>query len=58
LSKGSARTSVSSSAASWFEQAALDAIRQGGTLEDRFLEKAGADAHATSKLTWLEENAS
>jgi len=40
------------------EQAALDAIRQGGTLEDRFLEKAGADAHATSKLTWLEENAS
>ena len=39
------------------EQASLEAIRQGGSLEDRFLEKAGADANATSKLTWLEENA-
>jgi ABC-2 type transport system ATP-binding protein len=36
------------------EQAALDAIRQGGTLEDRFLEKAGADAEAAPKLSWLE----
>jgi len=39
------------------EQASLDAIRQGSSLEDRFLEKAGADAVATHKLTWLEENA-
>jgi ABC-2 type transport system ATP-binding protein len=37
------------------EQAPLDAIRQGSSLEDRFLEKAGADAAATQKLTWLEE---
>jgi ABC-2 type transport system ATP-binding protein len=40
------------------EQASLEAIRQGSSLEDRFLEKAGADAEATHKLTWLEENAS
>src|SRR5437660_7326864 len=39
------------------EQASLEAIRQGGSLEDRFLERAGADADATRKLTWLEENA-
>ena len=39
------------------EQAALDAIRQGSSLEDRFLEKAGADPEATRKLTWLEEKA-
>jgi len=39
------------------EQASLDAIRQGSSLEDRFLEKAGADAEATRKITWLEENA-
>jgi ABC-2 type transport system ATP-binding protein len=37
------------------EQASLDAIRQGSSLEDRFLEKAGADPEATRKLTWLEE---
>ncbi|MCI0643199.1 MAG: ABC transporter ATP-binding protein [Gemmataceae bacterium] len=36
------------------EEASLDAIRQGSSLEDRFLEKAGADAEATKKLTWLE----
>src|SRR5215468_8488266 len=39
------------------EQDSLEAIRQGGSLEDRFLEKAGADPEATKKLTWLEENA-
>ncbi|MCI0682098.1 MAG: ABC transporter ATP-binding protein [Gemmataceae bacterium] len=39
------------------EQASLDAIRQGSSLEDRFLEKAGADADVNRKLTWLEENA-
>jgi ABC-2 type transport system ATP-binding protein len=39
------------------EQASLEAIRQGRSLEDRFLEKAGADPEATRKLVWLEENA-
>lgn len=40
------------------EQAALDAIRQGCSLEDRFLQQAGADPEATRKLNWLEEAAS
>jgi len=40
------------------EQASLEAIRQGGSLEQHFLEKAGADAEATRKLSWLEEGAS
>jgi ABC-2 type transport system ATP-binding protein len=40
------------------EQAPLEAIRQGSSLEDRFLERAGADAEATPKLSWLEEGAS
>jgi ABC-2 type transport system ATP-binding protein len=40
------------------EQNSLDAIRQGGSLEDRFLEKAGAQAEAGVKLTWLEETSS
>ncbi len=40
------------------EQDSLEAIRQGGSLEDRFLEKAGADAEAAPKLTWLEETPS
>jgi ABC-2 type transport system ATP-binding protein len=39
------------------EQASLETVHQGGSLEDRFLEKAGADAEVTRKLTWLEENA-
>jgi ABC-2 type transport system ATP-binding protein len=38
------------------EQASLEAIRQGSSLEDRFLERAGADPDATRKLSWLEEN--
>jgi len=37
------------------EEASLDAIRQGRSLEDRFLEKAGAQAEAAPTLTWLEE---
>ena len=37
------------------EQAALEDIRRGSSLEDRFLEKAGADPDATTKLNWLEE---
>ena len=40
------------------EQASLETIRQGGSLEDCFLEKAGADPEATRKLNWLEEAAS
>jgi ABC-2 type transport system ATP-binding protein len=40
------------------EQASLDAIRQGSSLEGRFLEKAGADSEVTRKLTWLEETGS
>jgi ABC-2 type transport system ATP-binding protein len=39
-------------------QDSLEAIRQGSSLEDRFLEKAGADAVAAPRLTWLEESAS
>src|SRR5207247_445338 len=37
------------------EQDSLEAIRQGDTLENRFLQKAGADAEAAHKLRWLEE---
>jgi ABC-2 type transport system ATP-binding protein len=40
------------------EQASLEDIRRGGSLEDRFLQIAGADAEATPKLSWLEEGAS
>jgi ABC-2 type transport system ATP-binding protein len=40
------------------EQASLDAIRGGGSLEDRFLQAAGADADTTRRLTWLEGGAS
>jgi ABC-2 type transport system ATP-binding protein len=36
------------------EQASLEAIRQGGSLEDHFLEKAGADLETARKLSWLE----
>jgi ABC-2 type transport system ATP-binding protein len=39
------------------EQASLADIRQTGTLEDRFLERAGTDPDATRKLSWLEETA-
>ena len=39
------------------EQASLDDIRQGGSLERRFLEKVGADEAATRKLSWLDEGA-
>jgi ABC-2 type transport system ATP-binding protein len=37
------------------EQAALDDLRQGSSLEERFLEKVGADPEVTQKLSWLEE---
>jgi ABC-2 type transport system ATP-binding protein len=37
------------------EQASLADIRQNGSLEARFLEKAGADGEPIQKLRWLEE---
>ncbi len=40
------------------EQASLDEIRQGGSLEDRFLQRAGAASESAPKLNWLEEAAS
>ncbi len=39
------------------EQNSLNVIRQGGSLEDRFLERAGADAQPAGTLRWLEEGA-
>ena len=36
------------------EQAALEAIRQGDTLENRFIQLAGTEAAAAPKLSWLE----
>ena len=39
------------------EQASLDEIRHGGSLEARFLEKVGADEAANRKLSWLDEEA-
>ncbi|HVA51614.1 MAG TPA: ABC transporter ATP-binding protein [Pirellulales bacterium] len=36
------------------EQNSLDAIRRGGSLEDRFLEQAGAHPEAAHKLDWLQ----
>jgi len=40
------------------EQAAIATIREAGSLEDRFLQHAGADHEASHKLNWLEEAAS
>jgi ABC-2 type transport system ATP-binding protein len=40
------------------EQSSLDEVRRGGSLEECFLRKAGADHEATRKLNWLEEAAS
>ena len=39
------------------EQASLEELRQGSSLEARFLEKVGADEAATRKLSWLDEEA-
>lgn len=39
------------------EQVAIADIRQTGSLEDRFLARAGADVEAPHKLHWLEESA-
>jgi len=38
------------------EQASLEDIRQGSSLEQRFLERVGADDEAAQKLSWLEES--
>ena len=38
------------------EQASLEDIRRGGSLEQRFLEKVGVDEAATRKLSWLDED--
>jgi len=40
------------------EQSSLDALRQGSSLESRFLEKSGRDLEAVGKLSWLEEGKS
>jgi ABC-2 type transport system ATP-binding protein len=40
------------------EQTSLEELRRGSSLEDRFLEKAGADSEATRKLSWMEESES
>jgi ABC-2 type transport system ATP-binding protein len=40
------------------EQASLEEIRKGSSLENRFLEKVGTDEAAGQKLAWLEEIAS
>jgi ABC-2 type transport system ATP-binding protein len=37
------------------EQTSLEALRQGSSLEDRFLKVVGADAEAVQKIAWLEE---
>jgi ABC-2 type transport system ATP-binding protein len=37
------------------EEASLETLRQGSSLEQRFLEKVGADEEVTQKLSWLEE---
>ena len=37
------------------EQAELNDLRRGSSLEERFLEKVGADEEATHKLSWLHE---
>ena len=37
------------------EQAGLEDIRRGSSLEERFLEKVGADEDVTHKLSWLSE---
>jgi ABC-2 type transport system ATP-binding protein len=37
------------------EQTSLDDLRRGSSLEQRFLERVGADSEATRKLSWLEE---
>jgi ABC-2 type transport system ATP-binding protein len=37
------------------EQAELNELRRGSSLEERFLEKVGVDEDATHKLSWLSE---
>ncbi|NLV32860.1 MAG: ABC transporter ATP-binding protein [Acidobacteria bacterium] len=37
------------------EQAELDTLRRGSSLEERFLQRVGVDEEATHKLSWLHE---
>ncbi len=39
------------------EQTSLEELRRGATLEQRFLEKAGADSEPAPKINWLEGKA-
>jgi ABC-2 type transport system ATP-binding protein len=39
------------------EQCSLDELRRGSSLEERFLEKAGADTDGGHTISWLEETA-
>ena len=39
------------------EQTSLDELRQGSSLEQRFLEKVGSTEGATQRLSWLEGTA-
>ena len=39
------------------EQSSLEALRAGGSLEDRFIEKVGMPDEATQQLSWLEGGA-
>jgi ABC-2 type transport system ATP-binding protein len=39
------------------EQSDLETLRRGSSLEERFLEKVGADEEAIHKLSWLHEEA-
>ena len=40
------------------DETSVASLREGSSLEDRFLEKVGVDQEATRKLTWLEETVS
>jgi ABC-2 type transport system ATP-binding protein len=40
------------------EQGSLEAIRHGGSLEELFLQRAGAELESAPRLNWLEEAAS
>ncbi len=40
------------------EQASLDEIRQGSSLEDRFIERVGRDEEALQHLTWMKDGGS
>ena len=49
--RGSNRTSVRGQLV---EQSAMEDVRKAGSLEERFLKAAGADAQEVPKIGWLE----